>query len=280
MHKKTFTNKTRKAFSLIELSIVLIIIGLLVAGVTGGASLIKNAELRGIAAEARGYQTAVNSFFAKYSGLPGDLPNAIGTQSGAAVGNNDGLISFIAPIAGPASKMEGNTAWQMLKNDNFVSDSFTPATADAPSTTTWTTALTGGSNVPASKSKNGAWAFDNITPTGAGMSAQNVVVIFGGSTTAGVGTLTASTAYSMVSTPTAALTAASSASALGNAQLLATDAFSIDSKVDDGAPNTGKVTALLGAAGNCTTATTAAGLYTTATAYRACALAFQVDPNS
>ncbi len=271
MNKKTFTNKKRKAFSLIELSIVLIIIGLLVAGVTGGASLIKNAELRGIASEARGYQTAVNSFFAKYSGLPGDFQTAIGAQTGTATGNGDGLISFIAPITGPASKMEGNIAWQVLKNDNFVSDPFTPATADATSTTSWTTALTGGTNLPASKSKNGAWAFDNITVATV---AQNVVILFGGSTTAGVGTLTSGAAYSMISTPTVALTAATSASSLGNAQLLTTDAFSIDTKVDDGIANAGKVSSLLTGCSSGTTYTTSQN------AYKACALAFQVDPNS
>ncbi|MES2676839.1 MAG: prepilin-type N-terminal cleavage/methylation domain-containing protein [Pseudomonadota bacterium] len=281
MNKKTFTTK-RKAFSLIELSIVLIIIGLLVAGVTGGASLIKNAELRGVASEARGYQTAVNSFYAKYSGLPGDFPTAIGASttspSTVIVGNNDGLISFVAGIAGvdAVGRLESNTAWLMLKNDNFVNDSFTPGATDLAGSTPFTVALTGGTNVPASKSRNGAWTFDNIT---VGSTTQNVVILFGGSsnplaTTAPV----TGTAYNMttVAADNAALTAATSASATGNAQLLATDALSIDSKVDDGLANSGKVSALLNTSNNCSNA----AVYTTATAYKACALAFQVDPNS
>ncbi|MDD2840207.1 MAG: prepilin-type N-terminal cleavage/methylation domain-containing protein [Rickettsiales bacterium] len=60
-----------KGFSLIELSIVLIIIGLLIAGITGGASLIKSAELRSTISEVRNYQTAVNAFYTEKGYLPG-----------------------------------------------------------------------------------------------------------------------------------------------------------------------------------------------------------------
>ena len=62
-----------KGFSLIELSIVLIIIGLLVAGITGGASLIKSAELRAVMSEIRNYQTAVNAYYTAAGKLPGGL---------------------------------------------------------------------------------------------------------------------------------------------------------------------------------------------------------------
>jgi len=74
--KKTFSSK-KSAFSLIELSIVLIIIGLLIAGITGGASLIKNSELRAAASEARGYQVAVTGFYSLYNQLPGDYAKAV-----------------------------------------------------------------------------------------------------------------------------------------------------------------------------------------------------------
>ena len=56
-------NTNKKGFSLIELSIVLIIIGLLVAGITGGASLIKSAELRAVMSDIRNYQTAINAYY-------------------------------------------------------------------------------------------------------------------------------------------------------------------------------------------------------------------------
>jgi prepilin-type N-terminal cleavage/methylation domain-containing protein len=270
MNKKTFTNKKRKAFSLIELSIVLIIIGLLVAGVTGGASLIKNAELRGIASEARGYQTAVNSFFAKYNGLPGDDKTVIGTMTGTITGNTpDGLIQYYSARSDANSylgRAENNIAWQVLKNDNFVTDSFTPGSADASSVGGIAPATT--VNSPNSKSKNGTWAFDSITVNS---SPQNVVVISAGVSAMSGGT-TAATSL------TALVVGGTSASATGNSQLLTTDALSIDTKVDDGVATTGKVTAL-----NTTTNNNCfigSAYTTTNNSYKACALAFQVDPNS
>ncbi|MFT6331912.1 MAG: prepilin-type N-terminal cleavage/methylation domain-containing protein [Lentimonas sp.] len=260
MNKKTYKTK-RKAFSLIELSIVLIIIGLLVAGVTGGASLIKNAELRKVVEEARGYQTAVNSFFAKYNALPGDFGTAIGTQTGTATGNDDGAIAFIN-VNATGGRMEGNIAWQMLVNDNFIDNDFTPASADLSSGTTYTVQLNGGGDLPESNSQGGGWAFDNI-------SSQNVVILMGGSTPASLGTLTANTPYNMLTTSTAALTNSTAAATTGNAQLLGTDALSLDRKVDDGIANAGDVRGVLA---SCNATTT----YTTTNPFSVCALSFKV----
>ena len=63
------------AFSLIELSIVLIIIGLLVAGVTGGKSLIESAKTRALINELNGWKQAVYTFYASKGRLPGDILN-------------------------------------------------------------------------------------------------------------------------------------------------------------------------------------------------------------
>ena len=67
-----------KAFSLIELSMVLIIIGLLVAGITGGQSLIESARKRKLIEEIHSYKQAVYSFYLLYDRLPGDK-NGSGT---------------------------------------------------------------------------------------------------------------------------------------------------------------------------------------------------------
>ena len=56
------SNRNNKAFSLIELSIVLMIIGLLVAGITGGKSLIESAKIKRFSSELFGWKQAVNIF--------------------------------------------------------------------------------------------------------------------------------------------------------------------------------------------------------------------------
>src|SRR5438552_4058186 len=66
----------RQAFSLVELSIVLVILGLLVGGILSGQSLIRAAELRSVTTEFSRYLAAVQSFKDKYFALPGDMANA------------------------------------------------------------------------------------------------------------------------------------------------------------------------------------------------------------
>ncbi len=83
-------------FTLIELSIVMVIIGLVISGVLVGKTLIKTAEIRKNISTLEGYGSAVNSFKLKYNCLPGDCTNITqifptGTYAGN--GNGDGLIN-------------------------------------------------------------------------------------------------------------------------------------------------------------------------------------------
>jgi prepilin-type N-terminal cleavage/methylation domain-containing protein len=68
--------KAKKAFSLVELSIVLVIIGLVTGGVLAGRDLIHASELNSIVTEHDKFLTAVAAFQGKYLALPGDMPNA------------------------------------------------------------------------------------------------------------------------------------------------------------------------------------------------------------
>mgnify|MGYP000154934211 CR=1 FL=1 len=253
--KKTFSQK-KSAFSLIELSIVLIIIGLLIAGITGGASLIKSSELRSVMGEARGYAVAVNAFYNQNGALPGDFSTAVGSvssvttpDSGLALGDGDSKIEFCTTgcVTGVtvATGSEGALAWQHLK--------FAGAIDTAPTYTGGATATqTAGVHYPASKIKAAGWGFDyNRT------SLQNVVVLTSSTTTAGT-----VDANSLVNgTP------------MSVGAILATDALSIDAKIDDGVSNTGKIRGVLSA---CVSGST----YAVATAGKICALSYQIDVNS
>lgn len=72
-----------KAFTLIELSIVVVIIGLIVAGVVAGQSLVKQAKIRGVIQNWQKYTAAVTAFQLQYNTIPGDMPNASSYWSGA-----------------------------------------------------------------------------------------------------------------------------------------------------------------------------------------------------
>ena len=66
----------KNAFSLVELSIVLAILGLLTGGILTGQTLIRAAELRAVSTEFQRYQSAVNTFRDKYFSLPCDIRNS------------------------------------------------------------------------------------------------------------------------------------------------------------------------------------------------------------
>ena len=67
----------KRGFSLIELAIVLVIIGLLSGGVLIGQSLIRNAELQAAINEVGKYKDAIATFQQKYIELPGAQKQAI-----------------------------------------------------------------------------------------------------------------------------------------------------------------------------------------------------------
>ena len=85
----------QNGFTLIELSIVLVIVGLIAAGVILGQDLISAAAMRAQISQINNYSSAVHSFQLKYNYLPGDMPDPYATQFGflpraTGRGNGDG----------------------------------------------------------------------------------------------------------------------------------------------------------------------------------------------
>ena len=66
----------RAGFTLIELSIVLVIVGLIIGGILVGQQLIHAAQIRQQAKQFELINAGVNTFRTKYNCLPGDCPDA------------------------------------------------------------------------------------------------------------------------------------------------------------------------------------------------------------
>jgi len=66
----------KNGFTLIELSIVLIIISLIVGGIVGGRSLIHSAKMNQFAGDLSSIRAATYLFVDQYDSLPGDMPDA------------------------------------------------------------------------------------------------------------------------------------------------------------------------------------------------------------
>jgi prepilin-type N-terminal cleavage/methylation domain-containing protein len=129
--------KTRGGFTLIEMSIVLVIIGLIVGGILLGQSLIQAAAVRATVSQIEKYNTATNTFREKFAYLPGDIPAGPAAQFGLTVGSGctgtlglsdgNGLIDSWDASSGYWSfQTAGETAlfWQDLSSVNLIDGSF------------------------------------------------------------------------------------------------------------------------------------------------------------
>lgn len=111
-----------KAFSLVELSIVIIIIGLLFTGVAGGSKLIQQAKLKKLILDIENYKTSVNIFKLSYDALPGDFDRASNYWN-TINGNNDGYVNYIQNTI-TSGKNEASVANQHLALAELIDGSF------------------------------------------------------------------------------------------------------------------------------------------------------------
>ena len=234
-----------EGFTLVELSIVLVIIGLIVGGIVEGQDMINASAERAQITQIEKYNQAVNTFRDKYNGIPGDLSIPLATQFGftvppdctGQVGGRDGnglIDGYVNPYAG-----------LMGENALFWLDLYSAKLMDG--------------NVPVAGGTSG-WGsnFSGLCTASITETDASTVLPAG---KLGYGTLlhvyeTRGANWFMLAN-IASLSGANS-HIRGNATIPVQQAYNIDKKIDDGFPTTGNVQAVYinGSQTNTTTAPT------------------------
>lgn len=253
----------REGFTLVELSIVLVIIALLVGAIAGLRTYTRNAAVTTMMNQAKLYIDAFNQFQTVYNAPPGDYTGATAAwdQTKAANtsdgvdhdGDGNGLIRASTAVGG--KKGELFYTFQHLALAGFIQGTFTGATVGGGGT--YDAKI--GTNIIGEAKENVGYLFDNPDHTD----------------TVPDGFVTGDAVYFDGQYPNVLILAGHNRSlAAGgtegglpdNAFLTATQAQNLDEKYDDGLPGTGSIMTPKGSAlAGCATGDTTAATYTAPT---------------
>lgn len=118
----------QQGFTLVEIAIVLVIIGLLLGGILKGQEMITQAKIKNVMADFSGVSAAYHGYQDRYRAIPGDDPGAPSRWSGAAVSGTSGEPGN-GRIQGDWNSStatdESRLWWDHLRRAGFVSGSGT-----------------------------------------------------------------------------------------------------------------------------------------------------------
>lgn len=230
------SKQKQHGFSILEMSVVLVVIGLIIGGVLYGTSLIRSAELQAVIKERGLYTRAINEFKDKYYELPGDYSEAasvwgtdapcpnysylasVSNSTATCSGDGNGRIGNSLPGGAISVPNEWWRAWQHLVNAKFIDGRYTGRRGTATSFH-----AIPGLNVPESEMENAGWTLYYYQTVATNNS-------FYGEPTGGYGHILAfGGQHASLQTYQPIITA--------------TDALELDAKIDDGKPGTGNVRA-------------------------------------
>jgi len=105
-------------FTLVEIALVLVIVGLLLGGILKGQEMVVQARIKNAMADFSGIAAAYAGYQDRYRAIPGDDANAAARWSGATAGNGSGTITGLYNSGTPSD--ESRLWWDHLRRAGFI----------------------------------------------------------------------------------------------------------------------------------------------------------------
>jgi prepilin-type N-terminal cleavage/methylation domain-containing protein len=123
------TRRATRGFTLLEIAIALVIVGLLLGGILKTHELITSARVQRLISQQDGIRAAFFAFQDRFGALPGDYARALANIAGTTQnGNGNGRVETAS------SPNEAVLAWEHLSRAGFLTQTYTYGAPESPTT--------------------------------------------------------------------------------------------------------------------------------------------------